>query len=123
MFQFCEVVSLSFILKIAQSLGSEKLSETFKEILENNKFPSIQLIDAAIKLDYYEAFPYDDLRKMKINLSSNYLSIILLKRLVLRYLYMFPTKYDEKQKICSLMEVPIESTRLIDRTTTQRRIT
>jgi hypothetical protein len=123
LFYFCEMFSYSFISKVAQSLGSEKLSPTFKEILEKNNIPSVQLIDIAIKLDFYKTFPYNDLKALKNDLSNNYLPLMLLKYFVINYLYMFPTKYNERQRICSIMEIPVGATRLIDVTTTQRKKT
>ncbi|MBZ0155440.1 MAG: metallophosphoesterase [Alphaproteobacteria bacterium] len=121
LFQLCEIIAYSFTAKLAQSLGSEKLSETFREIIEKHNFPSVQLINIAIKLDFYKTFPYSELKKLRSVLESNYLPYTILKHLVINYLYMFPMRYDEKQKICSIMEIPMEATRLIDLTSTQRK--
>lgn len=53
LFGICALVSTGFIEKISESVGSEHLSETFKEILDKYDINSVHLVDTSIKLNFY----------------------------------------------------------------------
>ena len=110
-----------FIKKISGSIGSENLSPTFEAIREKNGETSVQLVDMSIKLDFFRDFPYADIKKLKSKLSGNILPDILLKRMTINYLYMFPTTYKEKQKICSTLGISMGTQRAIDISSTQKK--
>lgn len=114
LFFFCSGLAFAFIKKIADSVGSEHLSETFKEIEQSHTFPSIKLIDMAIKLEFYREFPFNEVRHLKKEYEKNIMALTILKTMVLEHLYMFETKEAEKQKICSLLGIPVQTQRLID---------
>ena len=121
-FMLCWFVTYSFIKKISESVGSEKLKETFKKILGRNDTISVNLIDISIKLDFYKTFPYSDIKKLKIKLSGNNLSYTILKAFVIDYLYMFPTSHEVKQRICNTLGISIERQRAIDLKSTQKKV-
>ena len=52
LFATCTLISAGFFEKIADSVGTENLSQTFSEILDKYDINSIHLVDMAIKLDY-----------------------------------------------------------------------
>ena len=114
LFHFYVLFTHAFVKKISISVGSENLEPTFREVLKKNDFPAVRLIDMAIRLDHYKAFPFSDIEELKKEISENYLPYILLKHLVINYIYMFPTDYKTKQKICSLLDIPIVKQREMD---------
>jgi len=122
LFTIFAVMSYGFIKTISGSVGSERLSPTFKEIVDKRDINSVNLIDVSIKLDFYRRFPYGDLRRVKEKVVHNLLPYSLLREMVRDYLYMFPTGYKEKQRICQLVEIPMISQRLIDETSTQKKL-
>lgn len=121
LFGLCSIISYFFIKKISGSNGSENLSETFKEVLNKNDIISVHLVDISIKLDFFKAFPYSDIRKLQKTLEKNPLPLTVLKRLVIDHLYMFPTTYEDKQRICDKLEISMTSQRTIDITSTQKK--
>ncbi|KUO73385.1 MAG: hypothetical protein APF77_13770 [Clostridia bacterium BRH_c25] len=118
LFKICSDVSYTFIKKVASVVGYEKLSETFKNVLNNNNTVAVNMIDIAIKLDYFRNFPYDDIKRLKRELPGNKLPYILLQRMVINHLYMFETSYKNRQRICELLEIPIAAQLAIDYTST-----
>jgi len=121
LFHFCYMISYALVKKVSNSIGSDKLTRTFKEILRNNDIVSVNLIDISIKLDFIKGFPYNEIAKLRNRLQGNILPNTLLKRLVINYLYMFKTNYMDKQRICNVLDIPMEVQRKIDRTSTQKK--
>ncbi|MDD5530987.1 MAG: metallophosphoesterase [bacterium] len=136
-FSFCAMMSYAVIKKISDSIGSEKLSGTFSEILERNNSNSFYLVDMSIKLDFFKGFPYTDISKLKDKISvkynkdniagkdktipSNILVYSLLRKMVIDYIYMFPTSLSDKQRICNLLDITMGTQRIIDKTSEQKK--
>ena len=108
-----QFIAYSFIKKVSSSLGTEKLRETLKEVKENNECVSVSLIDLAVKIDFYRAFPFDDFKVVLAQIQNNFLPKTLLKMLALNHLYMFSTDYKESQKIFSLLDVSVQTQKSI----------
>ncbi len=122
-FHISSIISYIFIKKISSSVGTENLKETFKQILENNQNNSTKLIDMSIKLDYYRVFPYTEIAQLEEDTKSNILPNILLKYMAIEYLYMFPTNYKTKQRICETLGISMKAQRVIDRLSSEKKMT
>lgn len=122
LFQLCLIVSYLLIKKISNSIGSEKLSVTFNHILDDNDIPAMHLIDTSIKLDFFRGFPFDVIKRLSQKLEGNIMPMTMLKKMVLDYLYMYPTSYKDKQRICDALNIPISTQRRIDNTSTQKKL-
>lgn len=120
-FRICEFIAYGFIKKISNSVGYEKLSETFKQILENNNQISISLVDISIKLDFYSGFPNNDLKSLTNILTKHTLPYTLVRQMVINYLYMFPTDYRQKSQICNQFNISMKDQRLIDHKSVQKK--
>jgi len=121
LFVMCTLVSTGFVQKISDSVGTEHLSETFKEILDKHNINSVHLVDISIKLNFYRAFPFGEVQTLKKKLENNMLALTMLREMVIDYLYMFPTNFRDKQRICSILEIPMQEQLLIDMTSTQKK--
>jgi hypothetical protein len=115
-------LSYGFVKTISSAVGSERLSPTFKEILDKHDINSVSLVDISIKLDFYRRFPYDDLKKVKNKVSSHIIPYALLSEMVREYVYMFPTTYQEKQNICQLVGISLNEQIVIDETSTRKKL-
>jgi 3',5'-cyclic AMP phosphodiesterase CpdA/GTPase SAR1 family protein len=121
LFTTCCIVSFGFIEKIAESVGTQHLSETFKEILDRYDVNSIHLVDMSIKLNFFPGFPFKDVATLKKRLEGNILALTVLREMAVQYVYMFPTDDRDKQRICSILEIPMRDQLLIDMTSTQKK--
>jgi len=106
-------VSMGCIKKVSTSLGHEKLSQTFVDILDSEPLNSFKLIDISIKLEFFKDFPISDLKILKQIFETKGIQYTILRRLVIEHLYMFYTSVADKQRICSLLDIPIADQRLI----------
>lgn len=121
LFGICALVSTGFVEKISESVGTEHLSETFKEILDKYSINSVYLVDISIKLNFYRGFPFKEVETLKKKLENNMLALTMLREMVIEYIYMFPTDFRDKQRICSILEIPMREQLLIDMSSTQKR--
>lgn len=122
LFKFAEFLSFSVIKKTSNAIGTENLSQTFNEIIENNEMISVKLIDVSIKLDFFRTFPFDEIEKLVVQLKNNLLPMSLLKRFVLEHLYMFDElNHREKQKLCNLLDISIKTQLAINRKSTRKK--
>lgn len=106
-------LTLSTIGNVTLKLGSKDLISTFDTVAINRNLPSVKLIQVAIKLEYLKDFPYKEVENLYTELGNNIIGKDILKIIVQRYLYMFPTTLTEKQKICSLVEIQHNTTTLL----------
>ena len=116
LFQIANMITYYFIKKISGYIGAEKLIDVAKIMYENNPTTAISLINTSIRLENYIKFPYNQIRDLKKEIENNLLAYSVLRRIVINYLYMFPTNIDEKQQICTTLGIGIAAQRAIDRT-------
>lgn len=121
LFNICNQISYSFIKKVSDSLGTENLENSYKSVLEKHNYNSVKLIDFAIKLDHFKSFPNEEMRNLKADFSKSILAQQIMKRMVINYLYLFPTSIEQKQRILSFLDIPINVQRKIDFTSQQKK--
>jgi|GEM_PF-1400078 Predicted phosphohydrolases len=114
LFGLCVMASYGIIKMVTNAIGYDKLAGTFSEILKNHDCNSVRLIDFSIKLDYNKIFPWEDLEKLRSITKKHFLSDVVLRNLVINYLYLFHTTVEEKQRICSSLGIEMDQQRLID---------
>ncbi|WP_426276339.1 metallophosphoesterase [Chryseobacterium sp. S-02] len=113
-FNMYYMTAYSVIKRISNSLATKDLAVTFEEIRNKHKDNNaINLIDISNKLEYSTNFPFEDIDRLKSQFKNNQFPFYLLKRLSLNYLRMFPMKEIEMQKVCSQLEIPMNTQRQI----------
>lgn len=116
LFGLCVMSSYGIIKKVTNAIGYEKLAGTLEDILVAHNYISVKLIDTSIKLDYNKNFPWTAIELLKHDTNNHFISYIVLKNLVINYLYVFYTSIEEKQKICALLGIKMDQQRMIDST-------
>lgn len=123
MFNMYYMTAYSTIKKISNSIATKDLELTFQDVLEKNKGNNaISLIDISNKLDYSHQFPFDDVSSLKTQFKNNKFPYLIMRRLAFNYLRMFPIREKEQQKICSMLEIPIDVQRRVEMTSTTKRV-
>ena len=107
------IISFIFIKNTSNFIGSQKLSRTFEKVLEKNKYNSYYLIDMAIKLNFPQNIPVNEISDLKSKFKGNILPELLLKLLVSEHIYMFSTHRGEKQRVCKILNIKMKSEYLI----------
>ena len=122
LFFICTLVSFGFIKKVSNSIGAENLGEVYQKVYERYSINSVNLINASITMDFSFSFPFAQISKIKNIFGHHHLVLNLLRQMATEYLYMFPTEYNEKQKICKALDISMDTQRLIDATSTQKKL-
>jgi predicted MPP superfamily phosphohydrolase len=112
-FSLCLMVIGNFIKRISFAVGTDKLHETFNEILEKYDWNSVKLIDISIKLDHYHYLPIKDIIDANKSLKKKKISSILLKIFVKFYLEMYPESIENLQKLSSELDIDMKTLRLL----------
>lgn len=121
LFHLYEEITYTFIKKISNVIGYEKLSETFKELVSKDNTIAVNIIDIATKLDFYRGFPETEIRNLKKRIDKNMLAYNILRKMVIDYLYMYETSYDDKDRICSLLNISQKAQNLIQKLSTDKK--
>jgi predicted phosphodiesterase len=120
-FYLCHLLSFAFVKRISGAVGSEELAMTLDEVRTKHDTVAVRLVDLSVRLDHFEDFPYSDIAAFKGRIVGNILPLVVLKRMVINYLYMFPVDFRERQRICDALDIPINSQRVIEQTSRQRK--
>lgn len=100
--------------KIASSVGSKEALSIYDKLEENSGTPAASLIRLSIDLQFNKILSIDNVSNCANKLRDNPVCTRILKEMVIRHIYMFPVKYDEKQKLSSLLGISVKGQRIMD---------
>lgn len=109
-----QMTAYTFIKRVSQSVGSEYLEETYKEVIEENSPVSIRLIDASIKLDHFSNFPKSEMIDLYGKLRNIPFAAYLLRKMVRDHLYLYPIDIRTRHSICHKLNIKINDPKLFD---------
>lgn len=107
LYDLCESMCLGTIQHISDAVGLQMLSRTYDEVLKKNGGLSFRVVDLAVHLDHFSEFPYSKLEDLLRDVHSKFSPRSLVRRLVWRYLYMFPMPQGELQSLCSKLDIKL----------------
>jgi hypothetical protein len=119
-FKMCFMSTWGVTKRVANSIGYDKLKNTFEKALEMQPTNCVKLIDLAIKLGY-AGIPMDIIKEYKHQMKDNKLSYVMLQNLVIDHMYMFDTDYKIKDAACSVLEISLQSQLKIDSLSTVKK--
>ena len=96
----------SSVQRIATSVGSRDLMETFRALRSRYDSPAGKLVDMAIQLDQMEALPKVRAKRLGDDFDDLYVARSVLRMLVIRHLHLFDVPYKEKEAICDKLNIP-----------------
>jgi hypothetical protein len=121
-FKLCFMSSFGIIKRVSNSIGYDKLKNTYEKALIEQPYNSVKLIDLAIKLGYSSIETHIDfIEKQKEDMDKNKLSMVVLQNLVIDHMYMFDTDYKTKSRICNKLGISIQEQLKIDQTSTVKK--
>lgn len=121
LFGGCSQMSYNFIKKISDVVGTKNLRAAYEQILSKHSYHSVKLIDFSIRLDHFGTFPNAEMRKLKADFRTAPLPSQVMRRLVMNYLYLFPTTEGTKQQILAELGISMQEQRRIEHTSTKKR--
>lgn len=101
--------------KIASSIGSKEASEIYAQLQIQEQSPAVILLEQAISLQFTRKLDIAKLSDTYSKIKSNPVCVRILKDMAVQHVYMFPVGYKEKQQLSSLLHIPVQSQRIMDR--------
>jgi hypothetical protein len=121
-FTLSNASTFGILKRIVNSIGTNKLSNTFQDIQEEHPFNAVKIINTGIKLDYFSGFPIEEIEVLKNANLKNPLGFSTLQNFVIDHFYMYPVPYDIKQKVCDMLNIKIQDQRFIAQTSQKRKV-
>lgn len=95
-----QTISYSTIKRIAASVGSPSLTETYNRLIQQYNTPAVHLIHSSLQLDHAANFPQSNLVQLGKKLDNKFLPLSILKHMVVNHFHLFPVHFRSKQKVC-----------------------
>lgn len=103
--------------RVSNSIGYDKLRNSFEKALENNPVNSVFLIDLAIKLGFSSIkSQVDTIKSLEETMNNNKLSFMVLRNLAIDHLHMFDTDYKTRSRLCQILRITEKEQLVIDAT-------
>ncbi len=107
-------VAYGLIRRIAVSIGSPELRETYESVRKELNVRAVDLVDVAVKLDQFAEFPQKTVIALHKNLKGKWVPDGVLRALVTSHFYMFPVTGQIKQRICEKLGIPYKKVRKLE---------
>lgn len=116
-FRMSFLSSFGLTKRVSNSIGYDKLKNSFEKALEANPVNSVQLIDLAIKLGFSSIkSQVGTIKNLEENMTSNKLSFMVLRNLAIDHLHMFDTDYKTRSQLCQILKITEREQLVIDAT-------
>ncbi|EKN6274109.1 TPA: metallophosphoesterase [Yersinia enterocolitica] len=109
LFRMLFTITYSIVSKIASSIGSSHLQPVIDKVCDSKNSDAGKIIKLASILEVGQNISIDELKKLNSSLSKNSLSKLLVKALVVNYLYMFERPDKQVQKICAAVDIKYDT--------------
>lgn len=93
------VAAFGAVKRVSYAVGHSDLTNTYRKIIEENNELSVQIIDAAIKLDHFERIPERELGKLEARVAKNDFADSVIRDLVADFLYFYSIDFPTMQKL------------------------
>ena len=114
LFSVIRSIGRAVILKVSRSLSARQLRPTLTKLAENNGTVAYGFVELAALLDSPRDIPRTQIDKMVNKLKNNILGMQILRDLVARRVYRYPTDYTDKQWLAEKLGFSIAKQRFTD---------
>lgn len=118
-FLLMEAITFSIIRYVSDSIGHDKLSITFDELINRNgNNISYRFIDISVRLDYFfNNFPEAKVLELNKEIMNKLFPRDLLKRLVWYHFYLYPSDYRLRASVCKKLGIELQLPKIFDERT------
>ncbi|MDD4978956.1 MAG: hypothetical protein PHI29_10025 [Gallionella sp.] len=114
LFSTLGAVADSFLSRQGEIIGSPKLSDSIEQVTEEDGGITYNLMCVASQLSYPNHAPTEKIKKLALQLDSNYFGYKILQGLVARHMYMFSLSAPERHALSSTVGIDIHGQRGIE---------
>lgn len=104
-----EMVIFSILRKGISGVSGDKLTNTYKRLVDLDSTPAYKLIDFTVRLDHSGSFPFNQLKDLHKEFEKLHLGGRMLQRLVTFHFMRFHVNYDIRQKASALLKIRYSS--------------
>ena len=119
-FSFARSISRAIILRVSRTVSARQLRPTLAKLVEKNASVAYKFVELSVLLDTPGDIPREQIDGMAKELQNNLLGVQVLRDLVARRVYRFPTDYRDKQWLAEKLGFSIRKQRYVDRDQTRR---
>ena len=112
-FYFCETIAVNMVKRVSQAVSASELVSTYAEVYSKTPSRSYRMIDIALKLDN-PSFPVGDVFNLNDELDREVFCKRMLARLTVDHFYLYRTRDQLKQQVCSRLGIEMKKFREID---------
>jgi len=116
-FRMSFLSSFGLTKRVSNSIGYDKLKNSFEKAMESNPVNSVRLIDLSIKLGFSSIkSQVETIKEYEENMTGNKLSFMVLRNLAIDHLHMFDTDYKTRSRLCQILKITEKEQLIIDAT-------
>lgn len=105
-FRLSFLSSFGLTKRVSNSIGYDKLKNSFEKALKLNPVNSVKLIDLSIKLGYSSIkSQIPSIEDYESLMNTNKLSFLVLRNLAIDHLYLFDTDYKTRTRLCQILNI------------------
>ena len=119
-FSFARSISRAIILRVSRTVSARQLRPTLTQLVEKNGSIAYRFVELSVLLDTPGDIPREQIDGMAKELHNNLLGVQVLRDLVARRVYRFPTDYRDKQWLAEKLGFSITKQRYVERDQTRR---
>jgi hypothetical protein len=113
-YQIIGSITTSLIIRPAAAVSSAELRTIISETVDDHPSTAFKLIRVASELELPGDLNFEQIRNLYQSVKGDMFCQRILQTLILKHLYFFKVSEDDKQRICSATEIPIEYQHKID---------
>jgi hypothetical protein len=106
-YDICESFCFSTVKHISDAVGLQALSRTYEEVLMKDRSLQYRIVDLAILLDHFDAFPQSKFDGLLRDVGGRAVPMNLIRRLVWRRMYLFEMPRAQLQSVCSKLQIKV----------------
>lgn len=105
LFQLMTIVTYNIIKKVSSCIGSKNLLPVIENISNNRDSNAIKLIELSSRLDLGQYCSPSELKGLMKHMKNHRLCTVMLKSMILNYMYMFELSDKDVKQLCSIADI------------------
>jgi hypothetical protein len=97
------------VKRVSFAVGHSDLTKTYRKVLDRDKRLSIQVIDAAMRLDHFEDPPEKELKQLSVKVRKNNFTYSVLRQIVADYIYFYDHDFSTMQRVGSHWDIAVNA--------------
>ncbi|QDV81394.1 metallophosphoesterase family protein [Planctomycetes bacterium TBK1r] len=104
----CWLACFTVVKVVAEATGARALTGTFEKVVSSDSSIPNQLYQLDVLMEHGREFPMDEAIRLKTELKDNRFGTVLFQSLIAHHFYLYQTRFDVMQRICSKMDIKLD---------------